>query len=402
MGYIDFFKSFADAEEKIEIKLASDSVAEKQKVITTGSYVLDDALSSGGYPCGRIIQLYGRSGCGKTLMTLLAILNAQQADPTAFQMFIDAEGTFSSEWAASLGCDPNKIWVVSGEQAVNGRRCFEMLLGVPKEDAKHVLKGKSKEGLLDKIVNKEFNINLIILDSLGAIIPPGEDTSAIGKSNIALLSRFLSSTFKKLSLEVGKANVPMIIINHTKASMDMYGPDHTFSGGNAYTHFLSANIFFEPAMNKDAKILNENEERIGNVIRATVEKSKFGPHPRKCEFKLKFDEGVVDLHEEVATLALKYNVVKKTSTVSHEYKEEKWVGYQKFVDALKGNSQLVQELLQEIDNTRDHQNDELREKQRQAYQSLKQEDQSPGIETLKVTEGDDIDSTTPKRKRTPK
>lgn len=402
MGYADFFKSFADAEEKIEIKLASDSVAEKLDTITTGSYVLDDALSSGGYPCGRIIQLYGRSGCGKTLMTLLAIYNAQLKDPSAFQLFIDAEGTFSADWAASLGCNPNKIWVVKGDQAVNGRRCFEMLLGVPKEDARHVLKGKSKEGLLDKIVSKEFNINLIILDSLGAIIPPGEDTSAIGKQNIALLSRFLSSTFKKLSLEVGKANIPMIIINHTKAGMDMYGPDHTFSGGNAYTHFLSANIFFEPAGGKDAKILNENEERIGNIIRATVEKSKFGPHPRKCEFKLNFSEGVVDLHEEIASLALKYDVVKKPTSVSHEYKEEKWVGYGKFVEALRVNKELSQEILQEISNVRENQNAEIREKQKLLYQSIEQEEQSRAIESLKEGEADVIDSTTAKRKRGPK
>jgi len=351
-----FFKSFADSDEQLDFRMAHETVGQKVPAISSGSLLLDDALSSGGLPKGRLIQFYGAPGSGKTLMAMIAIKEAQIEDPSAQQVFIDAEQTFDPTWAASLGLDASKIILVEGDTAVNGRKCFEMVLGVPKEDTKtHILKGKSKEGLLDKIAVGEFNINLIVLDSLGSIIPPGEDVSAVGKMNMALLARFLTTTFRKLSLEVNKAKVPFIIINHKKANMDPYAADHTFSGGNTYAHFLSANVYFEPVNRADARILDEKENKIGQTIRATIEKSKFGPWPRKCEFRVDFGIGVIDRHEEIAQLALDYGVVTKTSSVTHEYGETKWVGYNKFCDALKEDTELallLEEKIAEARNTK--------------------------------------------------
>lgn len=348
-----FFKSYADAEEKLDVKLAHETVGEVVDVIPTGSLLLDEALSSGGIPMGRLIQLYGGPGSGKTLMTMLAMREAQKKDPSAYQVFIDAEGTFDPNWAETLGVDTTRVWLVEGDMAVRGQKCFEMLVGVPKEDAKtHFYAGKKKEGLLDKVAAGDLNVNLIVLDSIGAIMPPGEDTSQIGKMNMALLARFLTTTLRKLSLELMKANVPMIMINHKKSSMDMYGPDHSFSGGNAYTHFLSANIYFNVPVRKDAQIFNDNEERIGATINAKVEKSKFGPWPRTCEFKVKFTEGVVDRHEEVGQLAVEYGVVSKPSNVTYEYKDQKWVGQPKFFEGLKENPALCLELEEKIKQAR--------------------------------------------------
>jgi len=349
-----FFKSFSDSDDQLDYKMAHETIGQKLPVISSGTISLDDALSSGGLPKGRLIQYYGAPGSGKTLMVMLAIKEAQLDDPDAQQVFIDAEGTFDPKWAETLGLDLSRIILVEGDTAVNGRKCFEMILGVPKEDAKtHILKGKSKEGLLDKIISGEFNINLITLDSLGSIIPPGEDTSAVGKMNMALLARFLTTTFRKLSLEVSKAQVPFIIINHKKANMDPYGVDHTYSGGNTYAHFLSANVYFEPVNRADAKILDEKENKIGQTIRATIEKSKFGPWPRKCEFKVDFGIGVIDAHEEIAQLALDYNVVTKPTSVSHEYGDKKWVGFPKYCEAIKEDPSLASELKQKISEARD-------------------------------------------------
>lgn len=350
-----FFKSYADSADQLDYKFAHETIGQKLPVIQTGSLLLDDALSSGGLPKGRLIQYYGPAGSGKTLMAMIAMKQAQAEDPTSQQLFIDAEGTFDPTWAEALGVDTSRVILVEGDTAVNGRKCFEMVLGVPKEDAKtHILKGKSKEGLLDKIVAGEFNINIVVLDSLGSIIPPGEDVSAVGKMNMALLARFLTTTFRKLSLEVSKANIPFIIINHKKANMDPYGVDHSFSGGNSYAHFLSANVYFEPVNRADAKILDEKENKIGQTIRATIEKSKFGPWPRKCEFKVDFGIGVIDRHIEVAQLAIDYDVVKKPSTVSHEYGDYKWVGFGKFCDALQNDSTLCLELEEKISSARDN------------------------------------------------
>lgn len=349
-----FFAGFADSEQQLDFRMAHETIGEKLPVISTGSLVLDDALSSGGNPRGRLIQYYGPPGSGKTLMAMIAMLQAQKDDPEAQQVFIDAEQTFSPTWAEALGLDTSRIILINGDTAVNGRKCFEMVLGVPKEDAKtHVLKGKSKEGLLDKIASGEFNINMVVLDSLGSIIPPGEDVSAVGKMNMALLARFLTTTFRKLSLEVSKTKTPFIIINHKKANMDPYGVDHTFSGGNTYAHFLSANVYFEPVNRADARILDEKENKIGQTIRATIEKSKFGPWPRKCEFKVDFGIGVIDRHEEIGVLALDYNVVQKPTSVTHEYGDRKWVGQAKFLEAIKDDPALADELIIKIGEARD-------------------------------------------------
>ena len=128
-----FFKSYSDSEEQLDFKMAHETIGQKLPVISSSSLVLDDALSSGGLPLGRLIQYYGAPGSGKTLMAMLAIKEAQLQDPDAQQVFIDAEQTFSPTWAEALGLDTTKIIIVDGDTAVNGRKCFEMVLGVPKE-----------------------------------------------------------------------------------------------------------------------------------------------------------------------------------------------------------------------------------------------------------------------------
>jgi recombination protein RecA len=178
---------------------------------------------------------------------------------------------------------------------------------------------------------------------------------------MSLLARFLTTTMRKLSLELKKSNATFIIINHKKDNMDPYAAsNHTFSGGNAYTHFLSANIYFEAVQRKDAQILDEREQKIGHPLRAKIEKSKFGAYPRSCEFKVDFGKGIIDKHEEIAQLALNYEVVQKPTTVSHQYGDMKWVGFGKFCDALKENNDLCKEIDQKIDEARTAKLDEKR------------------------------------------
>lgn len=348
-----FFKTYSDLDDKLDFKLASDPLTKEFDVISTGSYLLDDALHIGGICQGRLIQLYGRGGSGKTLMSMLLIKNAQKKDPEAMQCFIDAEGTFSTEWAEKLGIDTSRVILIEDDTAVNGRKLFTMLLGKNKEDKQHVLTGKSKEGLLDKVIKKEININLFVLDSLGAIIPPIEDVADVGRSNMSTMARFLTTTLKRVALEVKKANVAFVIINHARDELNMYSSsDHTFSGGNSYNHSLSANIWFEAIQRKDAQILDEKEEKIGHLIRAKVEKSKFGPHPKTCEFAVDFSKGVINLHEEVATLAIKYDVVQRPSNVTYVYGEQSYRGEASFQKALLDDT-LREEILAKVEQARE-------------------------------------------------
>jgi hypothetical protein len=99
-------------------------------------------------------------------------------------------------------------------------------------------------------------------------------------------------------------------------------------------------------------ILDEKENKVGHPLRATVEKSKFGPWPRKCEFKVNFSQGVIDIHEEIANLALEYDVVQKTSTVAHEYGDKKWIGFAKFSTAIQEDPIFAEELKEKIEAAR--------------------------------------------------
>ena len=349
---LGFFKAYIEAEDVLDEFRTADQLPDVT-AISTGSISLDTALCSGGYPKGRITQLYGSSGCGKSLLAMIGIYNAQKDDPEAKQVWLDAEQTFNSSWAETLGIDTRKVVVVSGERATNGRECFELLLGVPKEDAKtHILAGKKKEGLLDKIASKELNINFIVLDSLGALIPPIEDVAIVGKAGMATLPRFLSKEFKKMSLEVYKANVPLVVINHKRDNMDPYAAsNHSFIGGNSYSHFLSVNIYVEAVGKKDTQILDDKENKVGHTIRATTEKSKFGPWPRRCEFKIDFRCGIVDTHEEIIQVALEKDIIIKPTTMSYEFGDKKWVGMPKLVEAVKEDLELQNALVEKIKET---------------------------------------------------
>lgn len=334
-----FFDSWAKAEEGLEIGTA-DEIEAAVDVISTGSPGLDDILFCGGIPCGRLIQYYGPAGSGKTMMSMIAIFEAQQKSPTAKQLFLDAEGTFRPDWALKLGVDLKRVMHVSGPSASNGRKIFELMLGVPKKDKKNLPDGKSKEGFFDKVAAGELDFNLVVLDSIGAIIPPMEDTAEVGKQNMALLSRFLSTELKKVASEAQKSNVPVIFINHVRDVLDPFagGSGYTFAGGNQLRHSMSVNIFFQPMTKKELVIFDENENKIGHTLKAKIEKNKFGPWPRDCQFRVEFDRGVVDKEDEWFELAIQYGVVQRPTVQSYTFGDSKWVGREKALEALKSST----------------------------------------------------------------
>jgi hypothetical protein len=138
--------------------------------------------------------------------------------------------------------------------------------------------------------------------------------------------------------------------------MDPYGADHTFSGGNTYTHFLSANIYFEQVNRADARILDDKDQRVGATIRATVEKSKFGPWPRRTEFKVSFDTGIINPEEEIALLAMDYGIIDRPSAQYYSYGETKWHGQDKMHQAIAADATLATELTAKISEARAQKN----------------------------------------------
>jgi len=331
-----FFDSWAKAEEGLEIGTA-DEIEAAVDIISTGSPGLDDILFCGGIPCGRLVQYYGPAGSGKTMMSMIAIAEAQRKSPTAKQLFLDAEGTFRPDWAQKLGVDLKRVMHVAGPSASNGRKIFELMLGVPKKDKKNLPDGKSKEGFFDKVASGDLDFNLVVLDSLGAIIPPMEDTAEVGKQNMALLSRFLSTELKKVASEAQKSNVPVIFINHVRDVMDPFagGSGYTFAGGNQLRHSMSVNIFFQPMTKKELVIFDENENKIGHTLKAKIEKNKFGPWPRDCLFRVKFDNGVVDQEGEWFDLAIQYGIIQRPTNSTYTMNDWKWVGREKAITVIQ-------------------------------------------------------------------
>ncbi len=286
---------------------------------------------------------------------MIGLRNSQLRDPTAEQVWLDAEGTFSPSWAESLGIDLSKVAVIPPSDAQDGKECFEFLLGIPKEDPKtHLLIGKKKPGLIDDIARKELNVNFVVYDSLGALIPPQELVADVGKQNIALLSRFLTKEMKRLTGEVHRSKIPFVFINHKKTNIDPWASsDRSFSGGNSYIHFLSVNIYVEAIMRKDATIFDDKEQKIGHKMRATVEKTKFGSWPKKCEFDVNFNIGIVNIHEELINVAMNYDIITKPTSMSYEFNEQKWVGMPKLLEAVKDSQLLQDQLRAEIEKAWD-------------------------------------------------
>ena len=340
------FEGFSDIDKGFFVEEASKQ-EQVSDVISTGSAALDDALFCGGLPAGRLIQFYGPAGSGKTLMTMISIIEAQKKDEDAFQLFIDAEGSWSNDWAEILGINTQRVRRVHGPNASNGRELFEFLLGTPKKDKSGHLDGKSKLGFFDHVREKDLNCNLVILDSLGVIIPPMEDTSEVGKMNMSLMARFLSVELKKVSVEAQRTNVPVILINHVKDVIgEMFNPEkYTFSGGNMLKHQLSVNILFEAVQRKDSQILNDDGNKVGQTVRATVKKNKFGPWPRTVEFKVHFEQGVVDKAQELLDLAVKWEIITRPTNQTYAYGELKWRGAPETIKAITETEGMAEEIL---------------------------------------------------------
>jgi len=368
-----------DALMEFEEQLGDDSTAFKRSkkelnIIEMPSPLFNDLCVIGGLPRGRIVQFFGPFGGGKTFLAMLAAKAALEADPNCIVIWFDAETSFNYEWAEILGIwfsslctknpitgkliDKNRLRVYSIN---DGKDIFRRISG--EKSVNGFGKETKKPGLLDMIQAGTLKCPLIVLDSIAAIIPAGEDTSAIGKQNMALLPRFLPTEFRRLTVPLAKADVCLLCINQVTTNIgDTWGDKFTFSGGEKLKHWLSLNIFIDKIGSKEAKILTEKgnaETSIGQEIKFVVKKSKYGPYPRSCSSRICFKTGiehtgkiydqigVVDKEYEWIELAKHYEVITGGGAWLN-FNEDKYNGAEKLAEAIRADETILDKIKAKI------------------------------------------------------
>ena len=316
--------------------------AKKVDTITSGSLLLDDATVIGGLPRGRLIQYAGKEGSGKTFMSLMAIKEWQAMDPNNWAVFVDAEYTYDERWLISLGVDPDRVFLIKENNAIE---VFTQLCGEP---SPQLGKAKSKLGILDMELEEPSGLGIIVIDSIAALRSPIAMTKAVGNTNIAPMGRFLPDALTRLTPLLSQTNVVCIAINQVRVDVTkMWGDPTTSPGGNALKHHHSMMINFTASEAKSGKIFNENGDVKGHIISARVDKNKLGPSYRSCSFRIGYLEGIIDQHIEIGELAIKHGIIDRPNIQSYEYKENKWRGKDNFFNGIL-ELNLEQELIDQI------------------------------------------------------
>ncbi len=250
-------------------------------VIPSGSILLDEALGVGGYPKGRIIEIYGPESSGKTTLALHAISECQKAGGIA--AFIDAEHALDPVYAKNLGVNIDDLWI---SQPDNGEQALEITERLVRSGA----------------------IDIVVVDSVAALTPQAEIEGDMGDSHVGLQARLMSQALRKLTGILAKSNTTIIFINQIRMKIGvMFGNPETTTGGNALKFYASVRL----DVRRIESIGKNADELTGNRVRVKVVKNKVAPPFKKCELDLMFGTGISKMGS-LLDAAVKYDIIEKS------------------------------------------------------------------------------------------
>lgn len=296
------------------------NIATKYEAISTGSPKLDEAIGIGGIPMGRITQLAGQESSGKTMLALSCIREYLNKNPENTALFIDAEYTYDPAWAEKQGVDTSRVMVIKTNDA---KAIFEGLIGTVKVNKTTKKVSKNMKGILDHVIEgtdpRFKNLGIIVLDSIAVLNTPLELAAEVGKANMAPIPRFMSTELKKLTPVVAQANVAFIGINQVRVNLgQMFGDPSTSPGGKALKHACSLMLNMAPVFSAGSVIEDDSGERIGHTVRAKIQKNKVGAPFKQAEYKIEYQKGVVETHEEVFDLGIEYGLIVRPNNQMYE------------------------------------------------------------------------------------
>ncbi|MBP3837576.1 MAG: recombinase RecA [Prevotella sp.] len=289
-----------------------DETVENIEVIPTGSLGLDVALGVGGYPRGRIIEIFGPESSGKTTLAIHAIAETQKAGGIA--AFIDAEHAFDRFYAEKLGVDVENLWI---SQPDNGEQALDI--------AEQLIRSSA--------------VDLIVIDSVAALTPKKEIEGDMGDSNVGLQARLMSQALRKLTSTISKTNTTCIFINQLREKIGMmFGNPETTTGGNALKFYASVRVDIRKSTS-----IKDGDEVLGNLTKVKIVKNKVAPPFRKCEFDILFGEGISKVGE-VLDLGVEYGIIQKSGSWFSYNGTRLAQGRDAARDLLKDNPELCDEL----------------------------------------------------------